>query len=127
MAFVEPLERDAPDRHVTVAKALMRAAGLLGVSARELAAVVGTSEATVSRLRNAPQATRLPPKAHELALMFIRLYRSLDAITGGDDEASRRWLRADNTALGGIPAESIRTIGGLTHVLAYLDARRAPL
>ena len=37
------------------------------------------------------------------------------------------WLRVENLALGGVPAERIRTIDGLTHVLAYLDARRAPL
>ena len=127
MSLVEPRLQLEPDRQATVAKALLRASALLGLSAKELSAVVGASEATLSRLKNAPAAARLSAKAYELALLFIRLYRSLDAITGGDEEAARKWLRAENRALGGIPAERIRTIGGLTHVLAYLDARRAPL
>lgn len=117
----------APDASTVAAKAMTRAAELLGLTSRDLAAVVGLSEASLSRLRRGEGAARLSGKPYELALLFIRLYRSLDAITGGDDEASRRWLRAGNTALGGRPLERIRTVDGLAHVLAYLDARRAPL
>jgi len=117
----------APRRAPVVAKAALRAAALLGLSGKELTAVIGVSEATLSRLRRAPDAAALPGKAYELALLFIRLYRSLDAITGGDDAASRRWMRAENSALGGTPASRIRTVDGLAHVLAYLDARRAPV
>lgn len=122
-----PVSTAEPRRVPVVAKALLRAAGLLGLSGKELAAVIGVSEATLSRLRRAPDSAALPGKAYELALLFIRLYRSLDAITGGDDAASRRWMRAENSALGGVPASRIRTVDGLTHVLAYLDARRAPV
>jgi transcriptional regulator with XRE-family HTH domain len=117
----------APDRHATVSKAMLRAADLLGMSARELAAIVGLSEATLSRLKRGQNPSSLSGKAYELALLFVRLYRSLDAIAGGDDAVSRRWLRSENTALGGTPLSRIRTIDGLAHVLAYLDARRAPL
>lgn len=106
---------------------MLRAADLLGLSAKELATVIGLSEATLSRLKHGQGAGSLSGKAYELALLFVRLYRSLDAITGGDDAVSRRWLRAENSALGGVPAERIRSIDGLAHVLAYLDARRAPL
>jgi len=116
-----------PDRQATVSKAMLRAADLLGLSARELSPVIGLSEATLSRLKHGQGLSGLSGKAYELALLFIRLYRSLDAIAGGDDALSRRWLRTENTALGGIPAERIRSIDGLAHVLAYLDARRAPL
>lgn len=116
-----------PDRQATVSKALLRAAELLGLSGKELAAVVGLSEATLSRLKHGQNASSLSGKSYELALLFIRLYRSLDAITGGDDAVSRRWLRGENAALGGVPAQRIRSIDGLAHVLAYLDARRAPL
>jgi transcriptional regulator with XRE-family HTH domain len=110
-----------------VAGAALRAAGLLGLTAAELALVLGLSPATVSRLRQNAGATRLTGKPYELALMFIRLYRSLDAITGGDDAVSRQWMRNPNQALGQPPAERIRTVEGLAHVVAYLDARRAPL
>lgn len=127
MTLARPAPDLGSDRQATVAKAMLRAAELLGLTARDLAAVVGVSEATLSRLKHGPGAAALSGKAYELALLFVRLYRSLDAITGGDDAVSRRWLRAENAALGGVPAERIRTIDGLSHVLAYLDARRAPL
>jgi hypothetical protein len=116
-----------PDPARVAAKALLRAAELLDMSARDISAVIGLSEASVSRLKRADEATRLAGKAYELALLLIRLYRSLDAIMGGDDNASRKWLRAENSALGGVPLARIKTIDGLTHVLAYLDARRAPV
>jgi hypothetical protein len=121
-------EASAPQTEAVVAKALLRAAELLGVTAKELSPVIGLSEATLSRIRRAPDGSgRMAGKPYELALLFIRLYRSLDAITGGDDTAARRWMRADNAVLGGAPLERIRTVDGLAHVLAYLDARRAPL
>lgn len=116
-----------PDAAAVAARALLRAAELLGMSARELSGVVGLSEASLSRLKRGDAAVRLSGKPYELALLFIRLYRSLDAIMGGDDEASRRWMRADNLALGGAPLSRIRTVDGLANVLAYLDARRAPV
>lgn len=117
----------ALDKAVVAAKALLRAADLLGVAAKDIAVIVGLSEAGVSRLKRGDATTRLAGKPYELALLFIRLYRSLDAIMGGDDDASRQWLRARNMALGGAPLDRIKTIDGLTHVLAYLDARRAPV
>ena len=115
-----------PNPTAVAAKALLRAAALLGMTAKELAPVVGLSEASLSRLKKSEGAA-LAGKPYELALLFIRLYRSLDALTGGDDAVSRAWLRADNLALGGAPVIRIATIDGLVHVLAYLDARRAPL
>ncbi|MGY6707294.1 MAG: antitoxin Xre/MbcA/ParS toxin-binding domain-containing protein [Rhizobiaceae bacterium] len=117
-----------PKAEQVIAKALLRAADLLGVTAKELSHIVGVSEATLSRLRRSPSdAGRLSGKPQELALLFIRLYRSLDAVLGGDDAAARRWMRAENTALGAPPLQRIRTVDGLAHVLAYLDACRAPL
>jgi hypothetical protein len=64
-------------------------------------------------------------KPFELALLFVRLFRSLDAITGGDPVTARAWLRADNTALNGTPLDLMMHIPGLVDVIAYLDARRA--
>jgi len=66
-------------------------------------------------------------KPFELAAMFVRFFRSLDAITGGDDTVAKAWLRNANTALGGVPLDIIKTIPGLMNGLTYLDSRRAPL
>ncbi len=104
---------------------MLRAASRLGLSNRALGRVVGLSEASVSRMGKGAFQLRREDKAFELGLLFIRLFRSLDAIAGGDEAVARVWLRSDNDALGGKPLKLIETIPGLVNVLAYLDARRA--
>jgi hypothetical protein len=108
-----------------VAKAALRAAAELKIPNRALAQIVGLSEASMSRA--ARGAFHLEPggKPFDLALLFIRLFRSLDAIVGGDSAAASAWLRADNVALGGKPLDLIQRVSGLIDVVAYLDARRA--
>jgi hypothetical protein len=108
-----------------VTKATVTAAERLGLNARTLAGVLGVSEASVSRMKRLDHLLEKGSKPFELALLLIRLFRSLDAIAGGDETVARSWLRNHNSALGGVPAEKILTIAGLTDVLAYLDARRA--
>ena len=112
----------APRADVVLTRALLRAGDRLGLSQRDLADVLGVSPATLSRLPRRP----LDPesKEGELAILFVRLYRSLDALLGGDAGKSRAWLFAPNHHLGGIPAELIRTVTGLVHVIEYLDAMR---
>jgi len=66
-------------------------------------------------------------KEGELALLFLRLYRSLDALVGGDDLKARLWLHTTNDHLGGIPSDRIRTVEGLIDVVQYLDAMRGRL
>lgn len=111
---------------MVLAKAALNAADRLGLRARALGAVIGSSEASVSRLR---EARGLNPntKEGELALLFLRVYRSLDALMGGDDAKSRAWLHAHNDHLAGIPAERVRTVEGLVDVVQYLDAMRGRL
>lgn len=108
-----------------VTKAVLRAAGRLGLSNKELARVIGVSESTISRM--GAGAHRLEPgqKPFELAVLLVRLFRSLDSIVGGDEAAAKAWMRADNSALGGVPSDRITSIAGLTETIAYLDARRA--
>jgi len=103
-------------------RALLRAAERLGLSQRDLAAVLGVSASTLSRLPRRPLGPR--GKEGELAILFVRLYRSLDALLGGDTDQARRWLHAPNHHLGGVPAELVRTVTGLVHVIEYLDAMR---
>lgn len=110
---------------VTVTKAVIAAAERLGLSARQLAAVIGVSEATVSRMKRLDVLLERGSKPFELALLLIRLFRSLDAVTGGDEAVARAWMRGPNTVLSGTPLEKIVSISGLVDVLAYLDARRA--
>lgn len=104
---------------------MLRAADRLDVSHRVLARVLGVSEASVSRLRAGTYTLSPTDKPFELALLFVRLYRALDAIVGGDDAAAAAWLQHDNRALGGTPIALVQSVPGLMHVLQYLDTRRA--
>lgn len=115
----------AADEATVVTKAVLRAAERLGVTNRVLAGILGLSEATISRMGSG--AYRLSPgdKPFELAVLFLRLFRSLDAIVGGDQAAARAWLQSENTALGAAPVTLIPSLAGLVNVVGYLDARRA--
>jgi hypothetical protein len=53
------------------------------------------------------------------------LFRSLDAIVGGDSKVAASWLVNPNSALDARPIEKLQTVSGLIDVIAYLDARRA--
>jgi len=118
--------RPLPEADLVVARAVLRAASNLAISQKDLAKVLGVSAASVSRLGR-ERAIDPASKEGELALLFLRLVRSLDAIVGGSDDAARRWLRAENRHLGGVPAQLIQTVTGLAHVAEYLDALRGRL
>ena len=79
----------------------------------------------VSRLANGQKQLESGSKPWQLAALFVRLFRSLDAIVGSDDAAARAWLRSDNAALGGVPGELMREPAGLVRTVDYLDAARA--
>lgn len=115
----------APDEAAVVSKALLRAAEALGLSSADLAQIVGASESTLSRIRNHKRGPiPLQSKEGELALLFLRVFRSLDALVGGNESHARAWLRADNHHLGGMPLRRMKKIEGLVDVAEYLDAMR---
>lgn len=108
----------------TLTKAVVRAAGLIGVSQQSLARILGVSPATVSRMfAGQYRLAHERGKEWELAVLFVRMYRSLDAIFGHGDTA-RQWLNGDNLGLLGKPLDLIQTTEGLIRVLHYLDAHR---
>ena len=108
-----------------VTRAVMRAAGRLLLPNRTVARILGVSEATVSRMGGGAYLLKPGDKSFELALLFLRLFRSLDAVAGGDEQTARAWLRNENLALGGVPLAMIESVPGLVNVVGYLDARRA--
>jgi transcriptional regulator with XRE-family HTH domain len=123
---VRSAARADPDSAAVLAKATLAAAARLGLSQRGLAAVLGASEASVSRLQRG-RGIDPASKEGELALLFLRLYRSLDALVGGDDARAREWLQAGNDHVVGVPAERIARVEGLVDVVQYLDAMRGRL
>ena len=119
--------QSAPDEASVVTKAALRAADRLGIRNTVFARIVGVSEPTVSRMRRGDYLLAKEHKAFELAVLFIRLYRSLDAIVDGDDAVAQSWMQNENIALNGRPLTLIQSVAGLINVIQYLDARRAPV
>ena len=115
------------DSEAVLTKAVLKAADKLGVTGSALAPVLGVSEATVSRMKSGDYRLEVDTKPFELGVLYVRLFRSLDAIVGGDEAAARAWLSYKNHMFRDVPAQQIRTVEGLVNVVAYLDARRAPI
>lgn len=115
-----------PDPASVLTKALLRASAKLALKQRDIAAILGASEASISRLHK-DRTVEPHSKEGELALLFLRAFRSLDALVGGDEEAAQAWLHAENTHVGGIPANRMTTVEGLVDVVRYLDAMRGTL
>ncbi len=119
-------DKASPEQaNAVVTKAVRRVAEKLEVSQKDLARILGVSEATVSRFASG-KLIEVDRKEGELALLFIRVFRSLDALVG-DEAKARAWFHAHNEHLGGVPAERVRTVEGLVHVAEYLDAMRGKL
>lgn len=115
-----------PAPELVLSKAVLRAAELLGLSSALLARVLGVSEASVSRLSTGARTLDPQSKEGELALLLVRVYRSLDALVGTDASQRHAWLHGHNRALNGRPIDLIQRTDGLVNVVAYLDAMRAP-
>lgn len=122
---LKPRPESAPNESGVITKAALRAAERLGIKNNALAKIVGVSEPTVTRMRKGDYLLERGQKPFELAILFVRLYRSLDAVVGGDDTVASSWIKNKNIALNSVPLELIQTVAGLTNVIAYLDSRRA--
>jgi hypothetical protein len=122
----KPAPRPQPAPDLVLTKAVLRAAELLDLSGSALARTLGVSEASVSRLASGARTIDPKSKEGELALLLVRVYRSLDALVGTDAAQRKAWLHAPNRGLNGHPAKLIQGAAGLVAVLAYLDAMRAP-
>ena len=115
----------APDKSLVLGKATTRAANELSLSNAALARVIGLSEPTISRVASGARGIDPESKEGQLALLLVRLFRSLDPLVGSDGQKRVAWLRSHNKALNGIPTTLIETPQGLVTTLAYLDGMRA--
>lgn len=121
-----PAPADASQAAEVLTRAIRRTASRLGLQQKDLAAILGVSAATLSRLGSG-RTISPDAKEGELALLLIRLYRSLDAMVGGDEPKARAWFWAHCAPLAGVPAELVTTVTGLVSVAEYLDALRGRL
>ena len=105
--------------------AIARIAEFWGLTNAKLGAVLGLSQATVSRLRSARSELDPASKSFEAGQFLLRLFRSLDALLGSDDMAARTWLATPNLDLEARPLDLIDSFKGLMTVCDYVDAHRA--
>ena len=120
------LQMNNPDQASVLCKALQNTQASLGLSNEELGRVIGRDRTTIGRLF---QKGQLAPesKEGELALLLVRLYRSLFAIVGGSQSQMQHWLNTPNHHLGDTPRALIVQVQGLVQVVSYLDAMRGRL
>lgn len=120
----KPLAHSDPEPRRILTGAVLRASALLAITQSNLAQILGLSPSTVSRMANGAYALDDQKKEWELGALFVRLFRSLDAVIGSNDSAARAWLNGQNSGLIGRPSELIRSTEGLVRVVQYLDAAR---
>lgn len=111
-----------PDQSAILMKAFNNACSILNISNVQKGKILGVNASTLSR--NTEKGFAPESKTGELQLHFIRLYRSLFAIAGGDNEFMNHWYHSDNKALNGTPATLCLSIDGLFRTNQYLDAMR---
>jgi len=121
-ATASPLTQGT-DASAVLTKAVTRAAERLGISRAALARILGVSPATVTRLFSGDYKLDERRKEWEFALLFVRVFRSLDSIVG-DEQSARQWLGSDNRALNARPIDLLHRTEGLVRVVQYLDASR---
>lgn len=115
---MSPLAVRSADPRATLAKALINAGKTLGLSQEALGHIIGRDRSALYRGLD-PES-----KPGELALLLIRVYRSLYVLVGGGEADMRHWINTYNHDLQGIPAEQLQHVQGLIHVVDYLDAMR---
>ena len=124
MADIALDQVSAPSR--VLSQAVAEASKRLKISSSDLGAIIGFSQPTSSRLLNRKYAIPEGSKSWELSAHFVRLYRSLSSLVGGDDALAKKWLTSPNHAFDEqTPLQYIKRIHGLIHACEYLDAHRA--
>jgi hypothetical protein len=111
----------------TLTKAILRMADFLKLSGKDLSALIGISESSATRLHQGKKLITPDSKEGELAVLLLRIYRSLNALVGNHHDKARAWLQSHNTYFNSKPIETMKTVQGLVLVLNYLDAMRGKL
>src|SRR6202012_901462 len=101
-----------PEPRLVLTNAVMRASALYEITQSALAQILGLSPSTVSRMANGAYTLDEQKKEWELGALFVRLFRSLDAVIGSNDASARGWRHAGKNWLKGRPIDLIRSTEG---------------
>jgi hypothetical protein len=108
------------ESQIIVMKAYSNAYKFLGICDTQAAKLIGVGRSTLLR----KSFFEKDSKQSELQILFIRFYRSLFALFGGDVISMKHWFEHKNKHIRGIPRELCFTVTGLVNINAYLDALR---
>ncbi|WKE64093.1 MbcA/ParS/Xre antitoxin family protein [Gallaecimonas kandeliae] len=109
------------DPKAVLSKALLAAGKELGLTQAEVGQVVGRNR---TRLRDGLEPAS---KEGELALLLIRLHRSLFALTGGEPADIRHFMNTHNHLSQGVPKDQAQTVQGLVRLVNLLDGLRGKI
>ncbi|WP_131783844.1 antitoxin Xre/MbcA/ParS toxin-binding domain-containing protein [Legionella gresilensis] len=112
---------------IVLTKAICNLSKFYSLSGKDLSKIIGISESSASRLSHGIKLISPHTKEGELALLLLRIYRSLNAMVGNNHEKAKLWLNSQNKYFRNKPIEEIKTVPGLMSVLNYLDAMRGKL
>ena len=115
-----------PERKTVLAKAVINSAAELGINSADLALILGVHRTSLSRIKSKMEIDP-DSKTGELALLFVRIYRSLFALSGGETKTMRLFIKSKNQVTGGIPLEQMKSIVGMVNVLQFVDALRGKI
>lgn len=112
---------------VVLTKAICNLSKFLSLTGKDLGNIIGISESSASRLSQGKKLITPNTKEGEMALLLLRIYRSLNAMVGNNHEKAKLWLKSQNKYFHNKPIDEMKTIPGLIRVLNYLDAMRGKL
>ena len=109
-----------------IAKTLENTSKLYSIPQSDIAKVLHMSSSAFSKAKKHNSNTFSPDTTTgELALYFIKIIRSLDAIYGGNESICKKWLTSENNDLNGSkPLDLMQSVKGLVLVMNYLDYYR---
>jgi uncharacterized protein (DUF2384 family) len=119
-------DRKHAQEEAVLTKALCKLAKFYSLSGKDLSKIIGISESSVSRLGHTKLISP-DTKEGEMALLLLRIYRSLNSMVGNNHEKAKLWLNNPNKYFRNNPLEEMKTVAGLIGVLNYLDAMRGKL
>lgn len=103
--------------------AIAKVAECWRLSDEQLATILGP-DVPVAGMRSGTAILGRSNPSFVAAQHLVRLFQSLDAVMGGDDEASISWLHTVNLDLGACPIDTMRTPDGLIAAADYVAQYR---
>lgn len=129
LALHEMTQRNCDEAHVSdatqriVLNAFRQLADTLSFSDQSRAQLLDLTLAQYEHFLQSP--AKHYATHHNTLLLFLRMGRNLDAISGADEGFMAHWFSTDNSGVSGVPSDLCCHISGLEKVVQYLDAMKS--